>query len=110
MDTPNPANDVQTLVFQIVELQTYGIVDTFTIQVREGSVYYFWAPQYVGGLKSNLPDNRHPALKDFAAALQNIPVEGPLHPVQTKDAIHEASRPLVDKANESLAVDSLRIV
>lgn len=111
MDTPDPS-DVQTLVFQVMELQTYGYVDTFTIQVREGSIYDFWAPSYVGGLPCKPLDQR-PALKEFTTNLRKTYdscLEGGMDPAQIRDAISKASKPLVDKANESLAVDSLRIV
>lgn len=110
MDTPNPT-DVQTLVFQVVELHTFGYVDTFTIQVRQGSIYDFWAPQYVGEFGSNPLDKRH-ALKEFADSLRRTYdslLEGPLDPRETRDAISEASKPLVARANDALAVDSLRI-
>jgi hypothetical protein len=107
---PNPAA-VQTLVFQVMELHTYGYLDTFTIQVREGSICDFWAPEYVGGVECK-PADKRPALKEFAAALRRTydSLEGPLDPVQIRDAISEASKPLVATANEALAVDSLRIV
>ena len=108
---PNPAA-VPTLVFQVMELHTYGYLDTFTVQVREGSITDFWAPEYVGGVECK-PTDKRPALKEFAAALRrsyDSALEGPLDPVQIRDAIYEASKLLVDKANEALAVDSLRIV
>lgn len=104
--------DVQTIVFQVMELHTYGYVDTFTIQVREGSVLDFWAPEYVGEFTVK-PQDKRPALKEFVAALRRTydsMLEGPLDPVQIRDAIYKASKPLVDKANDALAADSLRIV
>jgi len=111
METTKPA-DVQTLVFQVMELQTYGIVDTFTIQVREGSVLDFWAPEYVGEFTAK-PQDKRPALKDFVAAMRrayDALLERPMDPVQIRDAPYEASKPLVATANEALAKDSLRIV
>lgn len=111
METPKPA-DVQTLLFQVVELQTYGIVDTFTVQVREGSVLDFWAPEYVGEFTTK-PQDKRPALRDFMAAMRrayDTLLEGGMDPVQMRDALYEASKPLVATANDALAVDSLRIV
>lgn len=102
---------VQTIVFQVMELHTYGYVDTFTIQVREGSVLDFWAPEYVGEFTVK-PQDKRPALKEFAAALRRTydSLQGSLDPVGVRDAIYKASKPLVDKANDALAADSLRIV
>lgn len=111
MDTPKPA-DVQTIVFQVVELQTYGVVDTFTIQVLEFGVLDFWAPEH-GGQFTVKPQDKRPALKEFVATIRrayDTLLEGGLDPVQTRDALYEASKPLVATANEALAVDSLRIV
>lgn len=110
MDTPKPA-DVQTIVFQVMELQTYGVVDSFTIQVREGSVLDFWAPEH-GGEFTVKPQDKRPALKDFMAAMRrayDTLLEGGMDPVQIRDALYEASKPLVATANEALAKDSLRI-
>ena len=103
--------EVQTIVFQVMELHTYGYVDTFTIQVREGSICDFWAPSSVGGVECN-PQDKRPALKEFAAALRRTydSLQGSLDPVGVRDAIYKASKPLVDKANDALAADSLRIV
>lgn len=112
METTKPA-DVPTLVFQVMELQTYGIVDTFTIQVREGSVCDFWAYAGDGGEFTANPQNKRPALKEFVASLRrayDTLLEGPMDPVQIRDALYEASKPLVATANDALAVDSLRIV